>query len=89
MKLRYSLLFKKALKSLSKQNRNAAQRTLKNLEADNVPYSVKLRPLKSKTGLWIVNVTNKYRIVGRKDSGNIFVLLDVGSHDAIYNRWTR
>ena len=89
MKLRYSLLFKKALKSLSKQNQNAAQRTLKKLEADNVPHSVKLRPLKSKTGLWIVNVTNKYRIVGRKDSGNIFVLLDVGSHDAIYNRWTR
>lgn len=89
MKLRYSLLFKKALKSLSKQNQNAAQRTLKKLEADNVPHSVKLRPLKSKTGLWIVNVTNKYRIVGRKDSGNIFVLLDVGSHDAIYNRWIR
>ena len=82
-------MFKKALKSLSKQNLNAALRTIEKLETDKAPHSAKLRPLKGKPGFWIVNVTNKYRIIGKKESGDIFVLLDIGLHDTLYNRWTR
>ena len=78
-----------ALKSLSKQNLNAALRTIEKLETDKAPHSVKLRQLKGKLGSWIVNVTNKYRIIGKKESGDIFALLDIDSHDTLYNRWIK
>ena len=81
--------FKKALKSLSKQNRAAAQRALEKLKTGNAPHSVKLRPLKGKLGLWIVNVTTKYRVIAKKEPENVLTLLDIGSHDTIYKRWTK
>ena len=81
--------FKKALESLSKQNRDATLEALKKLETGNAPLSVKLRPFKGRVGLWIVNVTTKYRIIAKKEPKNVLALLDIGSHDTIYKKWTR
>lgn len=93
MKIELTKRFLKALKSLSLENQNAAQRTLKKIEQDHVPKSINLRPLKGNRGRWIVNVNNKYRIIGERskttknDSGKGLRLLDIGSHDTIYNKW--
>ena len=37
----------------------------------------------------IVNVTAKYRIIAKKEPKNVLALLDIGSHDTIYKKWTR
>ena len=54
-----------------------------------MPQSVKLLPLKGKLGLWIVNVEIRYRVIGKKEPENVLTLLDIGSHDTIYKRWTK
>ena len=75
--------------SLSDQKQKATKRALEKLMTEPSPPSLRIRKFKGSSDLWIANVSRGDRIIFQQPSNETAVLLDVGSHDATYNKWNR
>ena len=76
------------LKALVPGRRTAAISGLRLFMRKPNDITLKLRPLKSIDGYWIINSSRGDRIILRREADDLYAAVDVGGHE-VYERWDR
>lgn len=91
MKVRVTVApsFGKALQRLPPDRARAAAESLVKFSDEPALPRLDFRPLKGKSGTFIIDGKRGDRIVLRKIADDHYAAVDVGPHDNVYRRWNR
>lgn len=89
MKIYSTTHFVRAFKKLTKQQAKQTEKAITLLMTNPEINSLHFRQLKGSAVYWIANINKGDRMILAKLEDDLFELLDIGEHDAIYRKWNR